>query len=140
MRIIALDIGDAWTGVAISDFAGITARPLTTLSSINLIDQLKLLIDKERVTKIIIGYPQTMRGTESEQTKKVNATADEIKKAFLELSCIMLDERFSTQQASLINKKKFKTKEEKNREHAIAAAILLKSYLDHLYFLKTQDS
>ena len=136
MRIIALDIGDAWTGVAISDFAGITARPLTTLSSVNLIDQLKVLINKEKVTEIIIGYPQTLRGTESDQTRKVNTIADEIKKAFPELSCIMLDERFTSQQASLLHKKKIKTKEEKNKEHAIAAAILLKSYLDHLYFLK----
>jgi putative holliday junction resolvase len=140
MRIIALDIGDAWTGVAISDFAGITARPLITLSSINLIDQLKLLINKEKVTEIIIGYPQTVRGTESDQTRKVNAVADEIKKAFSELSCIMLDERFTSQQASLFHKKKIKTKEEKNKEHAIAAAILLKSYLDHLYFSKTDAS
>lgn len=136
MRIIALDIGDAWTGVAISDFAGITARPLVTLSSINLIAQLEELIKKEKVTEIIIGYPQTMRGTESDQTRKVNATADEIKKAFPAITCSMLDERFTSKQASLLSNKKIKTKEDKNKEHAVAAAILLKSYLDHLYFLK----
>lgn len=137
MRIIALDIGDVWTGVAISDFAGITARPLITLSSVNLIEQLQQLVSKEKVTEIIIGYPQTVRGTESDQTRKVNATAAEIKKTFPELACSMLDERFTSQQASLLNKKKIKTKQDKNKEHALAAAILLKSYLDYLYFLKT---
>lgn len=140
MRIIALDIGDVWTGVAISDFAGITARPLVTLSSIHLIEQLEEIIKKEKVTEMIIGYPQTTRGTESDQTRKVHATADEIKKAFPLLTCSMLDERFSSQQAALINKKKIKTKEDKNKEHAVAAAILLKSYLDHLYFLKMDQT
>lgn len=139
MRIIALDIGDAWTGVAISDFAGITARPFTTLSSINLITQLEDLIKKEKVTEIIIGYPQTVRGTESDQTRKVVATADEIKEAFPSITCSMLDERFTSQQAALLNKKKAKTAENKHKEHALAAAILLKSYLDYLYFLKTDS-
>ncbi|RTL07216.1 Holliday junction resolvase RuvX [Candidatus Dependentiae bacterium] len=140
MRIIALDIGDVWTGVAISDFALITARPFVTLSSVNLVEQLQELIKKEKVTEIIIGYPQTIRGTESDQTRKVNATADDIKKAFPELNCSMLDERFTSQQAALLNKKKIKTKEDKHKEHALAAAILLKSYLDHLYFLKMNAS
>jgi putative Holliday junction resolvase len=129
-----LDIGDVWTGVAISDPAGITARPLTTLHSTNLLEQIKELVTAQKVTKIIIGYPQTVRGTESAQTKKVVQVAHEIETLLVPIPCILLDERFTSQQAASLSKKKIKTKEDKHKEHAVAAALILKSYLDHLYF------
>ncbi|QQR53495.1 Holliday junction resolvase RuvX [bacterium] len=134
MRIIALDIGDVWTGVAISDASGITVRPLTTYRSENLFEELTVLIKQEKVSKCIIGYPKTMRGTESEQTKKIVQTGNAIKERFSTVECIFLDERRTSIQAAQFFKKGCKTKNEKLKEHAIAAAILLQSYLDHLHF------
>ena len=48
MKIIALDIGDAWTGIAISDPLGIVARPYTTIASNTLKESLHDLIQKKR--------------------------------------------------------------------------------------------
>ena len=52
MRILALDIGDKWTGVAISDPLGIIARPFTTLDSAVLFNELKKIVATEKVGHI----------------------------------------------------------------------------------------
>ena len=71
MKILALDIGDRWTGMAISDPLGILPRPYETVKTTELFTALEKIIPKERISIIVVGLPTTMRGTESEQTKKV---------------------------------------------------------------------
>ena len=137
MRALALDIGDVWTGVAISDPLGITARPYTTLKFDNLFADLAAIVTKEKVSRIIIGYPQTVRGTESDQTKKVLVIADQIAAQFPQITCTLLDERFTSQQAARL--KKATSKEAKLEQHAVAAALILKSFLDHMHF-EAQDT
>ena len=139
MRIAAVDMGDVWTGVALSDPSGLVVKPYATYESAHLLKELALLFEKERVTKVIIGYPQTMRGTESEQTKKIINTTETIKKEFPDITFIMLDERNTSKEAIKFGKKGIKTKTEKLREHAIAAALLLKSYLDYINFEKEEE-
>jgi len=137
MRTLALDIGDRWTGIAISDPLGITARPYKTIDSAILIVTLEEIIAKERVSTIIIGYPETLRGTESEQTKKVKAIYENIQKTFPLIVCLLRDERFTSQQAAKL--KKSTNKEQKLQQHAIAAAFILNSYLDYLQFQKMEE-
>jgi putative Holliday junction resolvase len=126
MRLLALDVGDVWTGVAISDPAGIIATPYVTLSRDNLLESLSQIIKKERVEKVIIGHPQTMRGTNSQQTEKVLETKQLIEQHCL-IECILVDERWTSQEASRI--KKAKTAHDKQKQHAIAAALILTTYL-----------
>lgn len=137
MRILALDIGDRWTGIAISDPLGITARPYKTIDSALLFETLSLIITKERVGTIIVGYPETLRGTESEQTKKIVTIYEAIQKHFSSIECLLRDERFTSQQAAKL--KKATNKEEKLDRHAVAAAFILSSYLDYLEFQKADD-
>ena len=85
MRILALDIGDRWTGVAISDPLGILPRPYDTSKTVDLYPFLEKVIEKERVSIIVVGLPTTLRGTESEQTKKIITMTDELKEKFREL-------------------------------------------------------
>ncbi len=40
MKILALDLGNSWTGVAISDALKIIARPYKTIATTNLISSL----------------------------------------------------------------------------------------------------
>lgn len=137
MRTIALDVGDRWTGIAISDPLGITARPYKTVESQELLDFLESLIKNERVGTIIVGYPQTLRGTESEQTKKIVLLFESIKEKFSTIDCFLRDERFTSQQASRL--KKAVTKEQKLHQHALAATLVLNAYLDYLQFQKAED-
>ena len=72
MKTVALDIGNKWTGSAISDALGMFARPYKTVATKELEDFITQLLKTETISTIVIGYPKTMKGKESEQTKKNN--------------------------------------------------------------------
>ena len=132
MKILALDIGDRWTGVAISDPLGIFPRPYDTCKTVNLYTFLEKVIVKEHISTIVVGLPTTMRGTESDQTKKIIAMTTQLKAHFPTIEWKMWDERLTSKQAAKI--KSTKTKDDKLRSHAIAAAIFLSTYLEYKRF------
>ncbi len=134
MKILALDIGDRWTGSALSDALCMFARPYKTIETAKLKEFIKETIDQEPIKTIVIGYPQTLRGTESEQTRKIKTIATDLKQSFRLVNWIWWDERLTSKQAKKL--KKTKTKEEKRFLHAIAAAFILTGYLEHLHFQK----
>lgn len=127
MKVLALDIGDVWTGTALSDALGMFAKPYQTAESIHLINFLKELFLKEKIKTVIIGYPKTMRGTISDQTKKVEDAKVMLEKEFPDKKFIFWDERLSSKRADTL--KKAQTKEDKIKSHSVAAAFILESYL-----------
>ncbi len=130
MKVLALDLGDVWTGTAMSDPLKIIATPYKTVKSENLLSFLKELTTSEQIDTIVIGYPRTMKGKESEQTKKVLLQKNIIEKNFPLQKCILWDERLSSKHARSIQKKK--TKFDSSQEHSIAAALILETYLQFL--------
>ncbi len=130
-KILALDIGDQWTGTALSDSLGFTAQPYETVPTAQLKKFIAKIVQKEQLKEIVIGYPITLRGTESLQTKKIVAKKKELEETFPTLSWQLWDERLTSKQAATI--KKAKTKEEKLQSHSIAAAVILQTYLEYLY-------
>jgi putative Holliday junction resolvase len=130
MKVLALDLGDVWTGTALSDPLKIIARPFKTIKTIDLIPGLQEIINTQSIDTIVIGYPRTMRGTESEQTKKVLVQKEVIAKLFPDKKIVLWDERLSSKAARDIQGKKAKT--ESSNEHSIAAAVILQTYLQFL--------
>jgi len=126
-RIAALDVGDVWTGVAISDPLGITARPYDTVRTDELHDFLSTFFPKEQVVRVIVGLPTTMKGKESEQTNKVKKQFEQLQTVFKDVAWHMWDERLSSKRAETL--KRPQNKEEKQKSHAVAAAFILSSYL-----------
>ena len=66
MRIMAVDYGDAHTGVAISDPTGMLAGWTTTIDSRKqdvVVEQLKEIIAQRGVDEIVLGYPKTVSYT-----------------------------------------------------------------------------
>lgn len=137
MKILALDIGDRWIGVAISDPLGILPRPYDTCKAGELIIFLKKTIQKENIATIVVGLPTTMSGTDSDQTKKVIALTDELKVLFPTIDWQLWDERLTSKQAASI--KSTRTKEDKLRSHAIAASLILRGYLERRRYLAEND-
>jgi putative Holliday junction resolvase len=128
MKIIGLDIGDVWVGIAISDALGMFARPYKTIRYKELDSGLKELFTQEKIGAIVIGYPKTMRGTISAQTEKIEQDKQRLETAFPEYPWILWDERLSSKRAQTL--KQAKTQEQKQQSHAIAAAFILSSYLE----------
>ncbi|PKP55309.1 Holliday junction resolvase RuvX, partial [Candidatus Atribacteria bacterium HGW-Atribacteria-1] len=85
MRILGIDLGEKRIGISISDELGITAQGLPTINSINEIEDLKNIkeiIDKYGVEKIILGLPINMNGSLGKQAKKAISFAIELKSSF----------------------------------------------------------
>lgn len=135
MKIMALDLGDAWVGVALTDPLRFFAKPYTTIPAKELEQQLYKIFTQEKISIVVVGYPKTMQGTESDQTRLVVTTKKNLEQIFFEQRWILWDERLSSKQAQAIKNPKNKT--EKLQQHAIAAAIILESYL--LYATNTEN-
>jgi putative Holliday junction resolvase len=137
-KILALDLGDVWVGIAIADQIGISCRPLITVQLTALFITLFSVIKDHAIATIIVGLPKTCSGTASEQTKKIIIQVKKIKKeldekGFSTVQWKLWDERLSSKWAQQLQKKK-PSPEEKKKEHARAAAFILQSYLDSLAF------
>ncbi|HVW99860.1 MAG TPA: Holliday junction resolvase RuvX [Candidatus Babeliaceae bacterium] len=135
-KIAALDLGDQWTGIALSDSSKLLAKPYTTTSTDQLYQTLDTLFAQEDIDTVILGYPKTMRGTISDQTRKIIAMKEDLEKHYTTKSWILWDERLSSKRAESMSK--LKTKEDKIKLHARAAAFILDSYLTFLIYHKEQ--
>ena len=132
MKILALDIGDAWTGTAISDPMGIIAKPYKTVSSHILIDFLQEIFHVEKIGTIVVGYPKTMKGTESEQTKKTITIVEQLKTTFPIIKFVLWDERLSSKRADNL-RHGIQSQVDKQASHSRAAAFILSSYLEYIH-------
>lgn len=130
MKVIALDLGDVWVGTAISDALKILAKPYKTIKAPEIFEFLTEVLAKEPIDTIVVGYPRTMKGTESAQTKKVLEQKEEIEQKFSSIKIILWDERLSSKTARTIQGKKART--DGQNEHSIAAAVILQTYLQFL--------
>lgn len=129
MKIMALDLGDAWVGVALTDPLRFFAKPYTTIPAADLELRLYEIFTKEKISIVVVGHPKTMQGTESDQTRVVVATKEKLEQMFMQQKWVLWDERLSSKQARSL--KNPKNKAEKLEQHAIAAAIILESYLSY---------
>ncbi len=132
MKALALDIGDKWVGVAISDSGLKYSFPFGTTTRLELVDFLIKTLKTEMISKIIYGLPRMLDDSLGKQAKKVIECVEILQKnpAFSSVTWIAVDERFSSYAAlEVLHQQNRKIKNNKLQEHAIAAAIVLESYL-----------
>lgn len=127
-KILALDLGDSWTGTALSDASKMFARPFQTVKTTELELFLIKTLQEEKIDTVVVGYPQTLKGTESAQTKKIVEHKELLEKKHPEQKWILWDERYTSQHAKDIQGKKG----DKQKSHSIAAALILETYLINL--------
>lgn len=132
-KILAIDPGDRHVGTALSDAMRFFANPYETTTAQNLIPFLTKIIAQEKIETIVIGYPKTLKNTESQQTLKIKILYDQLVELFPQIKFVLWDERLTSKSAAkYVNSR---DKVDKLRAHSIAAAIILETYLDHLRFL-----
>ncbi len=131
MKVMALDLGNAWVGTALTDALQFFAKPYKTVAAQDLESFLTTTLSQEKISIIVVGYPKTMQGTESDQTRLVVATKENLEALFPQVQWVLWDERLSSKHARQL--KNPKNKEEKLAQHSIAAAIILESYLPFLH-------
>lgn len=137
MRILALDVGERHTGVAISDPTGTIARPLETVhhqSRDELVSAVTDLVAEHCVGAVVVGRPLSLDGSVGPQAQRVDRDT-EVLAGVLDVPVIPWDERFSTATADEVLRQtrteRKRRRARSNREiDAIAAAVILQSYLE----------
>lgn len=134
-RILAIDYGKKRTGLAVTDPLRITANPLLTIETKELINWLQTYFEKEKVDIVVIGNPTQMNGEESESMNYIRPFIGNFKKQFPTIPITMYDERFTSvlaHQAMIAGGMKKKDRQDKTIVDKIAACIILEGFLDSL--------
>ena len=132
MRIMAIDYGDAHTGVAVSDLTGLLAGFTTTIHTRKqeeVLDRLGALISEYGVTELVLGYPKNMDGTLGPRAEQAEAMARVLTERF-SLPVKLWDERRTTIDAhNILLSAGQNAKKRKKAVDAVAAALILEGYL-----------
>lgn len=132
-RILGIDYGDARIGVAISDELGMLAHPRETIVLKNVKDpaaHIAALQKKDNATRIILGLPRNMDGSEGASAEKVRAFAKKLE-ALVPCPVQLLDERMSTQAAQRsLHAAGRNAKNSRAVIDQVAAQHILQGYLD----------
>ena len=133
--ILGLDIGDARTGVAISDELGIAAHPLCTIqrrSRKAVLAELQELVTAHKVERIVVGLPLQLDGETGPQAKKVKQFAEKLERQ-VNLPIVFWDESFTTVEAAqILQGTKKRRKKRKQVIDQVAAVLILEGYLEEL--------
>lgn len=132
MRIMAIDYGDARTGVAISDATGLLAGFTTVIhsrKSEQAAEELARLIAAHGVDELVLGFPRNMDGTEGPRAELYRAFAAALEER-TGMEVHLWDERRTTIEAhQILHAGGKKMKEHKKNVDAVAATLILEGYL-----------
>ena len=134
-RILAIDYGRKRTGLAVTDALRITANPLLTIETNQLIHWLTDYFAHEQVDEVVIGHPTQMNGEDSESMNYIRPFMGVFKKTFPDKPITMYDERFTSvlaHRAMIEGGMKKKDRQDKAVVDKIAACIILEGYLEKL--------
>lgn len=132
-RILGLDIGDKYIGIAVSDPLGFTAQPYRTYrrgSRDEDLDFFRNVVGQFRPKLIVAGLPLSLSGKESAQTRKARNYAGFLKNA-LGLPLVFWDERLTTEASGdILAESGVKRSDRKQMIDTVAAQIILQEYLE----------
>lgn len=135
MKVIGVDLGDARTGIAVSDAGGTLAGRAFTIRQWNrekLVSELCRIAKEEKAGCFVVGNPKNMNATEGERSEKSAAFAMLLQKES-GLPVVLRDERRTTVAAhNILNEAGVYGKKRKEKVDAVAAVLILQEYLDYL--------
>ena len=97
-RFLGIDYGEKRIGIAISDPLFLIATPLKTVDRKKIDENIREILERFPVKKIIIGYPLRTDGKKGKRVEVVEKFAKKIKEKF-NVEIELWDERFSTIEA-----------------------------------------
>lgn len=132
MRVLAVDYGDARTGIAMSDLLCSIVGSTTVIHSRNpekTITEILRLVQENGVGEIVVGLPKNMDGSEGPRAELCREFAEKLREA-TGLEVAMWDERRTTVEAhNILSMHDYHGKKRKNTVDAVAASLILEGYL-----------
>jgi putative holliday junction resolvase len=130
-KLLGLDLGERRIGIAVSDDTGIIASPLRIIDlRRGQIDDVAKVVSELNVAGIVVGLPKGMRGDEGFQARETRALAAKLEH-LVNVPLIFWDERLTSAIADRVLADAGRSaRERRDQRDAIAAAVMLQSYLD----------
>ena len=132
MKILAVDYGDARTGIAISDLLCSIVGSTTVIHSRNpekTLVEICRLVGENGVGEIVVGLPKNMDGTEGARAQLCREFAQQLRER-TGLPVAHWDERRTTVEAhNILSQHNYHGKKRKNTVDAVAASLILEGYL-----------
>lgn len=131
-KILAVDYGDARTGIAISDLLCSIVGSTTVIHSRNqekTLNEILRLVNENSVGEIVVGLPKNMDGSEGVRAELCREFAGKLEQA-TGLKVALWDERRTTVEAhNILSQHNYHGKKRKDTVDAVAASLILEGYL-----------
>ncbi|HXG38270.1 MAG TPA: Holliday junction resolvase RuvX [Bacteroidota bacterium] len=132
-RVLGIDYGSTRIGLSLSDPLRIIAQPFRTLiNNGTLWSNLKTIVQEQHIQTVVVGMPLNLKGQKGKKAEEVEQFIERLK-AETKCEVIVWDERFTSsiaQQTLLDMGTKKSQRRDKGRIDAMAAAVILQSFLD----------
>ena len=129
-RTLGVDFGSKRVGLALSDPLGVGATPLAVVGRSDAVVEIARVVEERDVDTIVIGLPTSLGGEEGKSAADARKLGEELA-AVTEANVVFQDERFTSRMAeSALLESGMKRRERKERVDKVAAAIILRDYLD----------
>ncbi len=127
-RIVGIDYGTRRVGIAMSDPLGIFSQPVGTFDPDEAIRKLRAIGDGDGIRTIVIGWPLSEDGRETESTRRVDLYVRRIRNALGKVEVVRWDERYTSEEAR--DRLRGRGPVGLGRLDTAAAGIILQEFLD----------
>ena len=139
MKVLAIDYGDARTGIAISDYTGLLVGTTDVIHSRKpdvTAREIARLAREHGAQRLVMGFPRNMDGTEGPRAALYRAFAAQVE-AETGIPVVLWDERRTSVEAhQILSDCNYHGKKRKNTVDAVAASLILEGYLSYLRLQK----
>lgn len=133
MIALALDIGEARVGIAVSDATGALAMPVKVLPAQEVLGNarsFRYIIEDYEPDVLVCGRPETLAGEDGPQAQRVIEAAEKIARA-TGLPLEFIDERLSSREAKrILREQGLSEREMRGKVDSVAASLFLQTWLD----------
>ena len=133
MKVLAIDYGNARTGIAISDYTGLLVGTTDVIHSRKpdvTAREIARLAREHGAQRLVMGFPRNMDGTEGPRAALYRAFAAQVE-AETGIPVVLWDERRTTVEAhQILSDCNYHGKRRKNTVDAVAASLILEGYLN----------
>ena len=133
--LLGVDLGEARTGIALSDDLRMLAHPLETIASasVNKVGQrVQKIVSERQVDCVVVGLPRQMNGVLGPAAQNAQRFVERLR-SLVSCDVVTWDERLSTVAAErALRDAGRKTRETRGIRDQVAAQIILQGYLDRL--------
>ena len=132
MRVMAIDYGDARTGVAVSDAAGLLTGYTTVIRGRDperVAEEIAQIARERQAEELVMGFPRNMDGTEGPRADLYRSFAALVEEKS-GMPVRLWDERRTTIEAhQILHASGKKMKAHRKNVDAVAASLILEGYL-----------